>query len=202
MKKILKNEQGMALVIVMLLSLIGLMIVSSLLFMITIGTRTSGQHRFFRSADDAGLGGSEISVEFVKNLGYLPGAWTTLTGNAACLQQKLTLSRGDWTTTNWTNCNTNEMSLDAATNPDLFFTLPGPAGRVFNISSKIVDTVTGNSDRSGLIMGGNLSLGGVDNSNTGLVNPPHHPYVYRIEVQAEDPTNTFVRTRYSVLYAY
>ena len=211
--KILGNEKGMALVIVMLLSLIGLMIVSSLLFMVTVGTKTSGYHGFFRSADDAGLGGAQLAAQFVNNQGFLPGSGWTIplppTPAAACLQQKLTTSRGGWGTTNWTSCtDPKELSLDDMTMPDLQFRVPGPPGIEYLVNAKIVDTVQGNSDVSGLLLGGNLQSGGVDNSNSGTVSPPQHPYLYRMEVEASDvkqatlQTLVGIKTRYSVLYAH
>ncbi len=206
--KILGNEKGIALVLVMLLSLIGLMIVSSLLFMVTIGTKASGYHGFFRSADDAGLGGAQLSTEFVKNRGFLPGtgwsfAGVSPTSALACLQQKLAMSRGSWTNTNWNLCtDPRELSLDDMTTPDLEFTVPGPPGTSFKVDAKIVDTVQGNSDVSGLLIGGTLSSGGVDNSNSGTVSPPQHPYLYRMEVEASDAQNTGTKSRYSVLYGF
>jgi hypothetical protein len=85
--------------------------------------------------------------------------------------------------------------------PDLQFSVPGPPGLQYSVAAKIVDTVQGNSDISGLLIGGNLSSGGVDNSNSGVVTPPQHPYLYRMEVQATEP-NTQTMSKYSVLYGF
>ena len=63
---IAKNENGIALVMVLILALIGLMIVSALLYLATSGTLTSGAFRAYRTAEEASFGGAEIAAEYAE----------------------------------------------------------------------------------------------------------------------------------------
>jgi hypothetical protein len=195
----MKNERGIALVMVLIFSLIALAIVSALLFMITQGTQLSGGQRFYKTAEEASLGGTEIAMAFIMNRGIAPALPGILTGtgagtsSAACMTQKLTLSRAAWA-----GCAAADMTLDAAINSDMRFDL-GP----FRVFTKIVDTVEGNSDVAGLVTGGGeLGGAGVVAANSGMVSPPHIPYLYRMEVEATASANAREKSRLSVLYAY
>ena len=61
--RIIKNEKGIALVLVLILALIGLAMVSTLIFMVTQGTTLSGAMRFYRTADEAATGTAEFMGE-------------------------------------------------------------------------------------------------------------------------------------------
>ena len=65
------NERGIALVMVLVLALIGLAIVSALIFMVTQGTTMSGAMRFYRSAEEASVGTAEILTDYFENRGVL-----------------------------------------------------------------------------------------------------------------------------------
>jgi hypothetical protein len=201
----LRNERGMALVMVMLISLIGLSIVSSLLFMLTLGTKTSGSQGFYRTADEAALGGIEVSTRFLDNRGVLGGGWADIMLNNDCLQQKLNNLRGetwDETTSDWASCElapVQDVSMDATNGFDLKFDLPNLLGGQYTVFTKIVDTVPGNSDTSGIMKGmGELEVGG----DPSVITPAQIPYLYRVEVQAQKGTSLAERARYSVFYAY
>jgi hypothetical protein len=201
-KSILLNEKGIALVMVLVLSAIALAMVSALLFMVIQGTRLSGYHRFFRTAEEAGIAGTEIAAEFIENKGIATANLSALllTSSGACLAQKLNTARaGVWPTpANWTLCVNNDSSMDPETNPDLQFDLSN-----FRVFTKIVDTVEGNTAAGTLITGGGtLGGAGVVAASAGIVSPPRIPYLYRIEVQARDINNPRERSRYSGLYAY
>ena len=190
---------------VLVLSLMGLAMVSALLFMVTQSTRMSGYHRFFRTAEDAGLGGAEIGTEFIKTRGALTDdlidSLSPLRNNDACLAQKLNMSRGGWTSNlRWTSCGSARLTLDLANdanNYDMTFNLSN-----FRVLVKIVDTVEGNSDTGGLVTDGGLGGKGVVEASSGMVNPAHNPYLYRMEIQAEEATNPRERAKFSGLYAY
>ncbi len=220
--KLVRNEKGIALVMVLVFSLIGLAIVSAMLFMMTQGTKMSGALRIFKSADEAGLGGTLEVTEMIRNRGFIPPAVTILGlpfGLDACLQQKLSTPRGITSPSGWTSCNAiaNRLSmdptaedpncpLDAVSNKrycsDMTIDLPGPPGTTFRTFTKIVDTVEGNSDTSGLVSTGQLGGTGVVTASSGQVTPPSVPYLYRVEVQTQNTTRPNERSRYSVLYAY
>ncbi len=74
MMRLIRNEKGIALVLVLVLSLIALAIVSALLFMITQGTQLSGFHKFYRTSEEAAMGGVEASLAFIRAGGVsVPG---------------------------------------------------------------------------------------------------------------------------------
>ncbi|MHB8880589.1 MAG: hypothetical protein ACYC69_03650 [Thermodesulfovibrionales bacterium] len=207
--KVLRNEKGVALVMVLIFALIGLAIVSGMMFMITQGTMMSGSNKQFRSADEAGLGGTEIAIEYIKNNANPPIGLQNVVNapNILCLSDKVGVSRGSWSSSSWTNCTTAvpavNIDLDPTLGTDMTYTLPGTeAGRTFTIFTKIVDTVKGNTDSSGVVTGGKLGGEAVSASNSGIVTPPTYPSMYRVEVQTQDTLNPRERSRYSLLYAY
>ncbi len=208
--KFLRNEKGIALVMVLVIAMIGLAVVAALLFLVIQGTSMSGYHRFYRTADEAAVGGSDIAAVFIKNRGTpVAGLLNTqlLTQASNCLQDKLLRPRGAnfLAAGNWGNCTGGgvDITMDPTAWPDMQFETPSltgmPAYRVF---VKIVDTVEGNSANTGLVTVGELYGAGVTNANSGEVSPPHVPYLYRVEVQAQDANNPRERARYSGLYVY
>jgi hypothetical protein len=227
----LRNEKGIALVLVMILSLIALAFVSAMLFMVTQGTILSGAYKVYKSAEDASFGGTGVIQDYMLGRGNLSlpllgintgGSCTCDThsdGNAttndnidnalspparSCRCDKICSGHFNGATNNWTTgadakCTAADTSLDPMTNSDIQLTLGGG----YQVFGKIVDTVEGNSDMGGLVTGGGtLGGGGVVSSNTGLVNPPQSPYIYRIEAQAQNTTNPAEQSRLSILYAY
>lgn len=206
---VVRNEKGIALVMVLVIALIGLGVVSALLFMLTQGTKSSGAYRFFRTAEEASQGGTEVAVEFIKSSGTpVPGLLNTAVATTAsnCLQDKLNIAGGaTFPPAAWANCTTAgmDLSFNPWRNADLQFdppTLPGlPQYTVF---VKIIDTVAGNTDQSNIVANGNLGGLGVVTSNSGIISPPHNPYLYRVEVQAQNKNNPLERSRYSGLFVH
>ncbi len=216
MMKLIRNEKGVALVMVIIIALIGLAMVSTLLFMVTQGTRISGFQRVYRSTDEAGLGGAQIATQFIMDNIFNAKSGsdmnqtlvTIFSGNAKdpCLVQKLTLTRGGWLTTDptyaWSSCaGARSTTIDADQTPDFTFTLPGvAAGQTFTVYTKIIDTVKGNTEEGGI--GGKLGGSGVVSSQEGEITPPPSPSLYRIEVQAQNTNGPEQRSKSSVLYAH
>jgi hypothetical protein len=210
--KHLKNEKGVALVMVLVLALIGLAFVSAMLFMVTQGTQSSGAMRMVRTAEDAGFGGGDLATDFIKR--NLPKAlklqaWDlgiATRGNGissgstdACLIQKLTTTRP--LVTGWTSCLTSTNTskwIDPWEEPDLTVTLGN-----YTAYGKIVDTVTGNTDPGGILppdvvmkKDGAAAVGDETASSAAQI-----PYLYTIEVKAQATNNPKERANISVLYA-
>jgi hypothetical protein len=225
--KYINNERGVALVMALILSLIILVTVSALLYLVTQGTMMSGYQKRYQTSLEASRGGTDMVTKEVLSrvisqalsaslltaekaslqstysqvsLGF-PSTTTT-----ACLQNKLLWSPWYSSTDNWTNCGSNNKTLDPKQNPDITFQLSGPtAAENFNVYAKIVDTVgcttaadCPNTDTSGLDLQGQ----GVAEAGSGMVSPKQVPYMYRLEIQAERATNPDERSNLSVLYAY
>ena len=133
---------------------------------------------------------SEISLSF-------PAATST-----ACLRNRLLLSTKIGTTNNWASCGADNYSpelkkADGTNISDVTFTLSGSPGAAdFIVYAKIVDTVAGNTDTSGL----DLQCGGVTELCTSATQT--NPYLFRVELLGERTSNPDERSRLSVLYAY
>jgi hypothetical protein len=212
----IKNEEGIALVTVLILSLISLAIISTLLYFVVQGTKMSAFFKRYETAREAGLGGAELAGALINGRGKLVVSGltnypkecdcgdpdvvadntfsdgTTLTGAYVCLCAKLCDPTANWSST----CSS---SLDAASNPDMQISLAGigttPSYTVF---AKIVDTAPGYTDMSGLQLGGT----GVVSSSSQTLRAPPQPYMYRLEVNAQSTLNPMERSNISVLYAY
>lgn len=225
--KQIKNEKGIALVMVLILALIGLGMVSALLFMLSQGTQFSGAQKFYRTAEEAGFGGVEITSQYFASRGQLdipalPGL--SFTSGCSCNDpyvytdnldnmydppirsnrcDKLCSPTASWPAALDENGLAGiQVSLDPTVNTDMQYTLPGLLPVTYTVYAKLVDTVQGNSDVGGLVLSGELGGNGVVFANAGLVNPPHNPYIYRVAVQAEATNNPREHSRMSVLYLY
>lgn len=201
----IRNNQGIALVTSLMLTLISLTIVMALLYMVTQGIKASGQNKRYRTAVEASYGGAEIMVKDIipvmmqnySSATFSADVQTSFNGvglqvlsGSKCLQSKLVRSTVDWPS----GC--SNVSNPKAS-PDMQMTLQASSGNPFIVTSKIIDTVVGNSDTSGLQLEGS----GVAESSS-LLTPKSIPYVYRMEIQGERQGNSTSQANIEVLYAY
>ncbi|KAF0219007.1 MAG: hypothetical protein FD174_2396 [Geobacteraceae bacterium] len=209
----LRNENGVALVTALLLTLIALAITMTLLYFVTMGAKMSGAHKQYKSSLDAGYGAAtevvpkDVLNQLVINFSNYSSA-ATATGNVTplfasiglqfpvtsdILKQKIMLPRADWTMSD------SNKSADPKVRPDVTFKLTGFSAQPgFNIYAKIIDTIPGNSDTSGVELDAGLAVTGVGAG----VAMQHLPSMYTIEVQAERETNPREKAQLSVRYAY
>ncbi|MCX5798956.1 MAG: hypothetical protein NTU90_05265 [Proteobacteria bacterium] len=200
------GKKGIALVTVLAIVTISSAMIMIALYFITKGTEISGMQKRYQVALEASQGAGEV---FIKEIipttitgASLSGVLSTFsTGSSAqitqvvtdaCFSDKLLKS-----TTNWASgCNS---SLDSKAFSDIKFTLSGVApAQPFDIYTKIVDTVSGNSSTTGTVLEGM----GASESASGMITPQHFPYTYRVEIQGERQNNPSERANLSVLYAY
>jgi hypothetical protein len=206
--KILNNENGIALVTSLLFTLISLGIVMAVLYFLTQGISLTAKSKRYRNVLAASHGGVEVfTKEFIPRIfeGYSTsklvadfedsGIGLAVPVSNACIQQKLTLP-----TSAWSACASGSASSNPKEAPDMTFQLQGMSGDPeYNIYSKVVDTVPGNSDPSGIDY---LDSGaGVVGGSSG-VNPMHIPAKFRVEVSGERVQNAREKANLSVLYAY
>lgn len=221
----LRNEKGLALVMVLVLSLIALTIISTLIFMVTQGTKVSGFYKRYSTSLDAGYGGAEIVTSLVNNRGKLDitGLGVSfptqcvcgfdsdptdevyfLPSPDSCICRKLCIppyqndGTYNWGVAGAGACPADGASMDAVASPDMQFNLSG-TGTDYQVSAKIVDTTLGVSDLSGE----QLSCG----TGTGYPCEGFHgeptPYLYRIEVDTRsNASNLKEKSRLSILYAF
>jgi hypothetical protein len=187
------NEKGIALVMILILAAIALAIMAGLIYMITAGTQISGMQKRYKTALDAGFGGVDVSYQLIGARGdpFIPGIPLTFNVTSSCLTDKLNKETAAW------NPACDKSTTVSSSSNDMYFDLGASPYPTYRVYSKIVDTVEGNS-------GGDegLSGKGVVASGSGEVTVVSRPYLYTIEVDAENPNNTAERAKLSILYQY
>jgi hypothetical protein len=199
------NQKGVALAMVLILSAIILAIITGLIYMITSTTQISGMQKRYRTALEAGMGGADVTFRLLAlrgdpdlDMGTAIGYYRTISD--ACLTAKL---NSNTSATNWAACgsyaNATTMVIDPAdqTTYDFRFDLGSAPYPTYTGYAKIVDTVEGNS-------GGDEGLlkHGVVSSGSGEITVVSIPYLYTIEVDAENAANPSERAKLSILYQY
>ncbi|CAG0956129.1 pilus assembly protein PilX [Geobacter sp.] len=194
------NERGVALVTALMLTLISLAIAMSLLYMVLSGTRMSAAQKRYKSSLDASHGAAELFTKQVIERtfqGYssakIEEAFSTVNlkmVDSACFQDKIGKPTTQW----GSDCSSTVEPTDF---PDMTAKLSG-TGTDFNVYGKIVDTVPGNSDLSGIQLDSGAGVAGTGSG----ISPQHLPGIYTIEVQAESEANAREKARLSVLYEY
>lgn len=207
------TERGMVLVVVMVLSAVALIIMTTMIYMITMGTQISGLQKRYKTALEAGEGGGELfyqlialraedtgTASFINTLnsnnlnsvvttqtctGISTGA--TYTGLAAKL---LTPS------STWTNCDSS-MTINTADPNTYDMRMVLGTTTKYTVYAKIVATTDGNS-------GGDEGLlsKGVVAANTGEVAVTPIPYLYAIEMLSENSEKPDERAKLSIVYQY
>jgi hypothetical protein len=189
--RILRNEKGLAMLMVLVLSAIALAVMSGLIYMTTAGTSISGMQKRYKTALEAGDGGVDVAYQLIDARGNpnIPGLGLIINASSACLTDKLTKATSNWTA----GCDSSRLiSITNSATYDMKFDLGS-----YRVYSKIADTVEGNS---GGVEG--LLKTGVVVSNPGEVPVKSVPYLYTVEVDVRNQANTVERARISALYQY
>jgi hypothetical protein len=212
MKNFMKNRQGIALVTSLMLTLISLTIVMAVMYMITQSVQQSGMVKRYKTALEASYGGTDIMMkelipEILKNaesatlFADLEDKYSLISlvvnpdaDMRSCFQRKLILQVSEWQDV---KCVAANLSVNPKELPDLQFNMQAMSGAPYTVYAKIVDTLKGNTDMSGLQLEG----AGVAET-TVVVTPQNIPYVYRMEIQAERSTNAVEQGNMTVVYAY
>lgn len=198
----LSSEEGIALALVLILAAIALAIMAGLIYMITATTQISGMQKRYKTALEAGLGGVDVTYQLIAARGNpnIPNINFSQNISEACLIAKLNTTTSS---TNWTSCgtyaNATSSSIDTSdpTTYDFTFDLSSYPNPTYTAYAKIVSTVEGNSG------GGEGLIGsGVVSSGSGEIAVMSMPYVYTIEVQAQNQANPTERAKLSILYEY
>lgn len=187
--KRLRSEEGVALLVVMLLALTALVTTACLLYLVGIGGYLSGQQKRFHTALEAGRGGIDVIRQVIADRGATDNTLYTNFVLGPNLALKLTTSTDSWGAG---VDNSTTIDPDNDNTYDVRFDIGG-----YRVYSKIVDTVQGNSGpATGLITGGTVSTG------SGEVTVMSVPYLYTIEELAQSATNPSERAKFTVLYEY
>jgi hypothetical protein len=201
----LSSEKGLALVMILILAAIALAIMAGLIYMVTVGTQISGVQKRYQSAREAGKSGAEIAYQVIGARGnpYISSLTITFSDPTfACLAAKLNTESYP-STTNWSaKCGdytkTTEMEIIPSDSSTYDFTFDlGISPPYYRVYAKIISTTEGNSGADeGLIAKGVVS------SSSGEVTVVSRPYLYTIEVDAENRDNALERSKWSILYQY
>jgi hypothetical protein len=194
---ILLNEKGIALVMVLVLSTIALLIMAGLIYMLTTGTQVSGLQKRYETAHEAGMGGADVMYQLIAARGNpnIPLTNFLITasnvGGVDCLTPKL-----NQPTISWPAACSNTMTIDPNTQSTYDMQFDLGAGPTYQVFAKIVNTVEGNSGGDeGLLRYGVVS-------STGDITVMSMPYLYTIEIDAENQGNPSERAKLSILYQY
>jgi hypothetical protein len=216
-------ERGATLLIVIVLSTIVLAVMTTLIYMITVGTQISGPTKRYLTLRDAAYGGWEITRQLVALQGEpanqdaflgslnaspynLASLVTTPTGSGGCtgtteggkqlsgMQAKLLTRPATWSSL----CDAS-LTIDPKTVDTYDFTMKLGSGTTkYNVYAKVANTVVGNS--AGESSSSLYDISGVVYRNSGMIEVLPMPYVYTIEVDAENASNPAERVRLSILY--
>ena len=187
MKRRWENENGVALILVLLLSAVALTSIAGLLYMLGSVGFVSGQQKRYHTALEAGRGGVEATLQVIADRGTSSVPLTNLVLGPN-LVTKLSNATSDW----GVGDNTSTINPADNTTYDMRFDLG-----TYRIYSKIVDTVVGNSSvDEGLVNTGVV----VDAS--GQLPVSNIPYLYTAEELVQGQTTVSERSKLSVLYQY
>jgi len=217
------NEKGLALVMILILSAIALAIMAGLIYMITSSTQISGMQKRYKTALEAGVGGADVTYQFISLRGNSIDTASliltfsdvlrnpinpVITTSNSCtgtdisgisfsgFEAKLKTPSTSWSSA----CDKDNMSITPGTTTsydmrfDLGSSLYPPTYRVY---AKIVSTVEGNSAVDRGLLGA-----GVVGSGSGEVKVMSVPYLYTVEMDAQNLANPSERAKLSILYQY
>ena len=125
MRRIVHNEKGVALLTTLMLMVLGFGVVTTLLYMVTQGTKTTRLEQEYATALDAAKGGTDIIINMMENeLFSAPALASAVGANVDCLTEKLTNpTTDDNSSANWPSCTGQPTSSDPEAVPDLTLTL-------------------------------------------------------------------------------
>lgn len=208
------NEKGAVLLVVVVLSAIALAVMTTLIYMITVGTKITGVEKQYRSAHDASFGGWEIVSQLLATRGSVTdrgpfltslntaGLSSSVTDTAGCqgiadgksyqgFEAKVMTSSSVWSAACGKSVALSPTSYD--------FSMQLGSSTKYNVYAKIVNTVQGNT---GDAVSSGLKATGTVNSASDVITVVAVPYLYTIDLDAENAANPSERAKLSVLYQY
>ncbi len=206
MRYFLQGRKGAALITVIALIVVTSLMVAAVYYFLRRGIEVSGLQKKYQTAREASLGGLDVFTKEILPIAIsgtnlssvistqfsaITSAQVVQVATDTCFRTKLLQE-----TANWGGCSS---SLDAKTNSDITFVLSGSTpGQFYNVYTKIVDTVQGNSSTTGILLEGQ----GTAETQTGMIAAQHFPYEYRFELQSEKNNDATEKANFTVLYAY
>lgn len=213
---VLDSERGVALLVVIVLTAVALALMTTLIYLITTGTRISGLQKRYKTALEAGKGGADLFYQVIALRGESSGQTSFLnainaynlnssvTNSNACsgtsggstyygIQAKMMTSSTTWSS----GCYPDSLTINPSDPNSYDMKSDLGTNPKYTVYAKIVAASDGNS-------GGDLGLRnkGVVSANTGEVTVMSIPYLYAVEVVSENAANPDERAKLSILYQY
>ena len=228
--RLLRNEKGIALAMVLILSLIALMVTAGLLYIITSGTQISGMQKRYKTALEAGGGGADLTYQFVAfrgdllttnaflaelNTSLILSAVTTLAGCSGTnmdgttftgLAAKLNASSSTW------SADCKDIVTTSPYYPSFIINPGNP--KTYDFTFDLADALNPAAEyrvfskivdtvegNSGPDTGALVSKGVVGSAGAEII-VVHKPFLYTVEIDSQNSTNPMERARLSILYQY
>jgi hypothetical protein len=181
------SERGVALILVLVLSAIGLIVMTTVLYVITMGTQLSGSEKRYRTAHEAALGGIDVIRKIIQEqaANAIPGV--TITYQASFMNKLNAASL--------TGYDTN-VSIDPSTAStyDVAIDIGNP---VYRIYAKLVQKQQGNTNRGYKQV--RIKTGVVPaDPGMGVVNYTY----YTMTILAQNATNPNERVRMDLVHIF
>lgn len=203
---LIRNDRGVALMMVLLIATVGLAVMSTMLYMILVSTQSSGMHKRFATAVEAGVGSEAIMKTYIRkrgNIGTLASFINDLKLDVKlssdCVSDKLNKGTEDWDNTCDKGC---AIDITDATTYDMVFTLGN-----YDVFTKIIHTKEGNTGTGGkasMLVGGGVThviATGASGTGTGNIATTPVPYIYVIATDAVNKISKD-KARLTLLYEY
>lgn len=148
MRRIFRNEKGIALLTTLMLMVLGFAVVVTLLQLVTASSKLSRLEQRYATALDASKGGSDLMICMIQNALNAPPSGLNAAENAGdtsaektrksnCMKEKLNNPTASWAITGTTCVSlANATDPNPKVQPDLTLTLGD-----FKVYAKIIDTV-------------------------------------------------------------
>lgn len=207
-----RTDAGVALVLALVVVSVAAGIFAAIMYYAMTGSEVSGLQRKYQSSKEASLGAIDILTKDILPrvisgtdlstavsgmvVADVLSAIQADSGKDACFSAKLS-----GVTSTWPVDAACDSGPDARANSDIVFNLKGwsDSTKPLVVSMKVVDTVTGNSDRTGTVL--ETASGVVDDASS-IIKIQHFPFLYTIVTDARPQNSTSERANIEVLYAY
>jgi len=193
---ILGNEKGVALVMALILGLVGMLMITSLLYMARTGIWTSGSKNRYHTALETTFGGMNFFTNETIQQG-LGGTALSAMGNYGGMLTQV-ISDGNFIKKLTTAGNVTDGTYPA-NNPDVTLTFLNTAPTpTLIVNNAILSTSRGNSSLSGT----QLVTGGVGEGSSAQTFGLHIPYLFQTETTTQQAINPREKARLSAMYSY
>lgn len=195
--RLMKNEKGIAFVMVLVIAVVSLAVMSALIFMVTSGTQISGMGKRYLTTLECAYGANEIAVDFINSGGVLDtGGFcgNIVNTNTACMTAKRTgaTSAVNWAAcTNFVNATSTIINPNDPTTYDISFDCGTCRAYV-----KIFDTVHGNTGIETALIKGSVISAFTDPA------PIPMPFGFSFEIMSVNIVNPDDNARLSFVYSF